>query len=379
MLRYEGKNRHMLEKNFYELSLNMQRDSYVITTIINELRGGLCIKEHLVNDMLEEFKERITQELSVQFLLTTQTFGIDDEFGFGEKYLNGNVKRMCANEFRENPYVKNIKFNKDLNVSRSDIKFKMSDFEKFEIQFIGCANRSREYVTRAPLGYFDEVVEFPLLIQDGEAWMSITPSEINTMQHHINQMKGHVSVFGLGLGYFSYMCSLKADVDSVTIVELSQDIIDIFEEYILPQFENKEKIRIVKADACEKFIDEEFMSTFDSCFIDIWKSAEDGLNMYSFFKENERVNKVKPQYWLEEDMYLQMQGVLAAYILNKVGGVYERQNKDITPVHVNFMYDKVENYFETKKYLIKDRGDIYKLLFDKKVMNDIFKKPLKKL
>lgn len=42
------------------------------------------------------------------------------------------------------------------------------------------------------------------------------------------------------------MVSLKEDVESITIVELQQEVIDLFNIFILPKFENKDKITIVK-------------------------------------------------------------------------------------------------------------------------------------
>lgn len=39
---------------------------------------------------------------------------------------------------------------------------------------------------------------------------------------------------------------MKKDVESITIVELQQEVIDLFNIFILPKFENKDKITIVK-------------------------------------------------------------------------------------------------------------------------------------
>ena len=58
--------------------------------------------------------------------------------------------------------------------------------------------------------------------------MSIIPNEIETMKEAIETVKGNVLVYGLGLGYFPYMISLKNDVNKITIIE-KEDI--LFEEY----------------------------------------------------------------------------------------------------------------------------------------------------
>ena len=62
---------------------------------------------------------------------------------------------------------------------------------------------------------------------------------------------GNVLTFGLGLGYYAYMVSEKESVESVTIVEMNEDVIQLFKKYVLPQFKNAEKIKIIKADAFE--------------------------------------------------------------------------------------------------------------------------------
>ena len=74
--------------------------------------------------------------------------------------------------------------------------------------------------------------------------MSVTPNEVYTVQPAIDNAKGKVLTLGCGMGYFAYMASLKEEVESITIIELEQDVIDLFENSILPQFENKDKIYI---------------------------------------------------------------------------------------------------------------------------------------
>ena len=79
--------------------------------------------------------------------------------------------------------------------------------------------------------------------------MSLIPHEILTMEKHINAVKGNVLVLGLGMGYFAYMISNKEDVSSITIIENNLNLINFFNHHLLPQFENKQKIKIEFADA----------------------------------------------------------------------------------------------------------------------------------
>ena len=77
--------------------------------------------------------------------------------------------------------------------------------------------------------------------------MTITPNEIETMKEPVDEAFGHVLTFGLGLGYYAYMVSEKENVESITIVETNEDVIDLFNKYILPQFKNAHKIKIIQS------------------------------------------------------------------------------------------------------------------------------------
>ncbi len=129
--------------------------------------------------------------------------------------------------------------------------------------------------------------------------MSVTPNEVTTVQPAIDNAKGKVLTLGCGMGYFAYMASLKNDVDSITIIELEQDVIDLFQNNILPQFEHKEKINVIKADAIE-FMKNVKDGEYDYCFADIWLSVAD-IEPYLLVKEvSRRLKKTKIDYWIED-------------------------------------------------------------------------------
>ena len=48
-----------------------------------------------------------------------------------------------------------------------------------------------------------------------------------------------------------YMVSEKENVETVTVVDTNEDVIRLFKKYILPQFKNAHKIKIIAADAFE--------------------------------------------------------------------------------------------------------------------------------
>ena len=125
--------------------------------------------------------------------------------------------------------------------------------------------------------------------------MLITPNEIETMERVINDSKGRVLTYGLGLGYYAYMVSLKEEVEKVTIVEKDNKVIELFNKYILPKFKNKDKITIINADALVHIKNDK--EDYDIVFIDIWHDVSDGLPLYLEFKKYEKKN-TKYYYWI---------------------------------------------------------------------------------
>ena len=124
------------------------------------------------------------------------------------------------------------------------------------------------------------------------------------------------------------MASLKEDVESITIVELEQDVMDLFEKHILPQFENKEKITVVKADAIE-FMKNISDGEYDYCFADIWIGIED-MDVYFSVKEVSRhMRKTKIDYWIEESFA----SYLLSYIWMEVLKAFAKNNHIELPIN----------------------------------------------
>lgn len=143
--------------------------------------------------------------------------------------------------------------------------------------------------------------------------MSVTPNEIITMKEPINIAKGKVLTLGCGLGYYAYMVSIKEDVESVTIIENSDEVIELFEINILSQFKNKEKINIIKADAIEymKLLDD---GEFDYCFADIWISNTYNQLYIELKKLHHKFKLMKMDYWIEDDILAYIMGTFNLYI-----------------------------------------------------------------
>lgn len=155
----------------------------------------------------------------------------------------------------------------------------------------------------------DKNLHCPVIYEDNSnvCWMSVEPFEINTFKKIIDEATGNVLLAGLGLGYAAYMISRKEDVKSVTVIELNESVINLFNKYLLDQFENKDKIKVVHSDAIQ-YMTQENLKQYDYVNMDIWKSLYDMLNLYLRAICIEAKNpEVKFSYWLENELKCEIQ------------------------------------------------------------------------
>lgn len=252
-------------------------------------------------DMIFELtKEGLDEEYAFKLLLTS-VFDLDITQGEDKllyhQYIELMIKRLDVNDYINNPYYQLIKrFNK--KIGKCELKYDYYDpFEGFVFDdFIQYPNGK----LLPQIGYFNKKFKYPAVYENNHLWMSITPNEINTMKKDIDDSFGKVLAYGLGLGYFPFMVSLKENVQSVTIIEKNKEIIKLFMENILPQFPNKDKIRIIEDDA---FIFAQNIKNkeYDFIFVDLWHDVSDGLEMYLKMKEYEKFSiDSEFRYWIEK-------------------------------------------------------------------------------
>ena len=156
------------------------------------------------------------------------------------------------------------------------------------------------------LGWFDRAFAFPAIREDGRVWMTVTPNEINTIQPAVQESRGKVLAYGLGLGYYAFHCLLREEVESVTVVERSAEVIDVFTRLLLPFFPRKEALRIVQADAFDYAEHTMPREGYDTVFTDLWHDVADGLPMYKRMKALE-VPGPRYLYWIEKTLKVYME------------------------------------------------------------------------
>lgn len=153
------------------------------------------------------------------------------------------------------------------------------------------------------IGYFPRAYSYPAVFENGREWMTLLPNETVTTLPAVEQARGRVLTYGLGLGYFAFMASEKPEVSSVTVVERSPDVIELFQSFILPQFPQRGKIRVICADAFDYAQKEMADERYDFVFADIWHDVGDGKELYLRMKQFEPLSPdTQFAYWLEDSI-----------------------------------------------------------------------------
>jgi hypothetical protein len=235
-------------------------------------------------------------ELRAYSLLLQGYMKLDDE-EIVDLYFKDMINMLDAKDYIDNDYYKNIKLNKTSNKDWKLSYDKYAPYQGFVFDDFKYEDDGRII---PQIGFFKETFKYPAIYQNNKLWMSITPNEIETMKEHINDARGKVVTFGLGMGYFAYMTSNKDNVSSITIVERDNNVIELFKKVILPQFKNKDKINIVNMDAFD-FMKNEFSKyDVDYVFTDIYHDVSDALDAYNKMKEYEdKYKNTKFKYWIE--------------------------------------------------------------------------------
>lgn len=171
----------------------------------------------------------------------------------------------------------------------------------------------------AEAGFFDRKISFPVVRENGKVWMSIVLSEIESMRKPVQEARGRVITYGLGLGYYAFMCSEKEEVDSVDAVELNPHMTELFKKHLLPQFPHKEKIHVIQGDAMD-FVKKQEDGAYDYAFSDFWAGFYDGLLLYlKFLPLTLRFRETKHSFWIEKSFidYF-MRPVLMQFLMDRV-------------------------------------------------------------
>lgn len=287
---------------------------------------------------------------------------------FKETYFNNPFKQLNNKTYEDEEYAKvlnGIKFQIN-EYSLNNLILKEGNLIPFNDIKV---EENNYYIEHSEVGYFPKNFSYIALSKDDVVWMSLDPSEINTMKPIIQNFKGNVLVFGLGLGYFPYLLLSNNNVKSVTIIEKDKEIISLYKKYIYPHIDGRIAFNIIEADAYD-FIKENDMNNYDSFFVDIWHNANDGFHLYHHFIKL-LPNTENVFYWLENSLICMFRRLIITVIQEELEGF---KDKDF-----NKTENEYDEYLKIIHFKYKDKtfntyDDLYEFLsFEnlKSILKDI--------
>lgn len=259
-----------------------------------------CIPKDAVEETARECG--VSREYAYALLLAVYC-GLDmdrskRDMSLFRQYFLPMVKEMDGEMYSRNPYMKAVRFPKAARGAFEAARQSYAPYEAFVRDDLQTMPGGRVI---PQIGYFPEGFSFPAVLENGRIWMTVTPNEIETMRAPIGRARGQVLTYGLGLGYFAFMAAGKEAVTSLTVVEKSRDAIELFQEYILPQFPCRRKIKIVQEDAFRYA--RRHMRGYDFVFTDLWHDVSDGMELYLKMKAYEGLcPQAEYAYWIEKSI-----------------------------------------------------------------------------
>ena len=304
-------------------------------------------------DVKDVFVDKIVDFLDIDL-------DVEDNQYIFDNHIKNSIKEADPALYLDNSYNKNIKIN---NIKENDYRLFYDHYDEYELFPLDDVKTDDTYIEKTSLGYFSKPFNFISLSYKGVTWMSLNPNEINTMKDDIDKAKGNVLVFGLGLGYFPFMISLKEEVKSITIVEKDRNIISLFKKHLLNQFPHKEKINIIEIDALNYKFDD---GHFDYVYIDLWHNCEDGINLYLHYKEIEKSYKSTIfMYWLNDGFIALLRRAAITLLYEHTLGFKDENYKQSETV-----FDELINklYFKNKNLQINSVEELKHLLSEDQIV-----------
>lgn len=290
-------------ENFKTIKENIRQDNHEVFALLSHY---LNHAPDYINK--EEIEEIVQYGVSTEYafsVILAAAFELDVDNSTRDRdlfhnYFKKMIHHLDAKEYYNNPYYKNIEI-PTIRMGNSELKYET--YKPFEGFVCNDIIRTEEGRQVPQIGFFEDEFIYPAVLENGRIWMTITPNEIETMKEAVNKAYGNVLTYGLGLGYYAYMVSEKENVDSITIVEINDDVIQLFKEHILPQFPNADKVNIIKTDAFKYAQQHMAKGQFDFVFTDLWHDVSDGIDMYLKMKEYEKCSPHSVfMYWIEKSI-----------------------------------------------------------------------------
>ena len=339
------------------MKINLKRNEVsLLYDLIDQKEKNIFVADLLL-DLINSKSAFKNNDIETVYDLTSSYLDEDDKVEL-KSNLNNKINLLDINKYLDNPYNKNIQIKevkyKDYLLSYETLKAN-EIFISDEINI----NENNNYLETTSLAYFTKDYKYLTLSKDNVIWMSINPNEINTMNDDIKLMNGNILVLGLGLGYISYMLSLKDDVSSITIIEKDEEIINLFKKYILDKFNFKDKIKIIHQDALD-FLKTTSLDSYQFIYVDLYHNPNDGLKLFLYIKKIEAKNpSIKFLYWLNKSLFSLVRRILLTLFIEIYEGSSSKDyQKEV--YETDFLLNKLFKYFEFTS--ITSIDEIYQLI-----------------
>lgn len=272
---------------------------------------------------------------------------------------------ISTKEYLQSPYNTHIRLDK---IQSSEFKFTRETLSSNEL-FNVCAihpDPHRELNDWMTLRALDQPYDAVFLWQNDEVWMMDSPAEANTNDPYAKKAHGKVVTFGLGIGYFIYMAMLNPQVTSITVIEKSKAVIELFQTFIQPQFPNTIPLTIVEGDALDYF-NESYLDGFDSVYVDIWKSNDDGLIWVEKLLERYLPPLDKVDFWIESSIFETMHALIFMYFLELSQGRSARH----TDAVYRRILKKIAKHFDSIDVTVRDVETLKDAMYDTQTLRTI--------
>lgn len=351
--------------------IETKNDNIFVNSLYNTYFDYLT---YLDSDEISSFNE------SKDIFLNSLELDLNDEYTLTKlkDYEVSNIKELDIEDYINDRYY--------LDIKPKEVKIKMNDnsyhlyykyykpFNYFLYDEIKV--KDKDYKEINSLGYFNTPFKYLVLDKNDETWMSIIPHEINTMKEDISKIKGNIVVYGLGLGYFIYLASLKEDINKIIVIEKDIEIINIFNKYLLPLFNNKskDKIIILNDDAFSfnetKLVNNKYIANnilINYCYIDIYHNPLDALSSYIRFIRNESKNSnITYLYWIEDSIICYIRRIIIS-IFEEALSSYDDKDYIDNDDYLNNFINKL--YFYLRSLTYTSFNDVISLLSKESIKN----------
>ena len=265
-------------------------------------------------------------------------------------------------DYIDNPYLKNINF-KDIKLK--DFSYETVTIEKgylFNIDEIQ-DDKNKELNDYMILRAYKQDTDMMFLKQGKQEWMMASISEFRTNDPYAKKAHGNIITFGLGIGYFIYMASLNENVKSITVIEKSKEVIELFNQ-IKDQFPNKD-INIINGDAFDYF-NQQYLKQFDYIYVDIYQNNVDGRIMIEKLLEQYLPPYDKCNFWIENSCLSIVKSLIFIYYYEQV---YKTKIK-IEKNNIKLM-NKVRHYLDNLDLNVNDVDTLKQIMYNKQLIREI--------